>query len=102
MEGFPLDTNHVAMNADGSIDPAKHLYRANFVGVDKGPYLSQVRWCGRPTLNNNRNTTSVGFGHKNERHKIFYRLDCGAIGDVFFRHSFVTFKPPRGGLHRHK
>ncbi|CAM9303474.1 unnamed protein product [Sphacelaria rigidula] len=42
MEGFPLDTNYVAMGTDGSIDPEKQLYRPNFLGVDKGPYMSQL------------------------------------------------------------
>ncbi|CAM9924813.1 unnamed protein product, partial [Sphacelaria rigidula] len=42
MKGFPLDTNYVAMGTDGSIDPEKQLFRTNFIGVDKGPYISQL------------------------------------------------------------
>lgn len=43
MPGFPLESNGVAMSTDGtSIDPLKQLFRASFVGGDKGPMVSQV------------------------------------------------------------
>lgn len=45
MEGFP-GIPHLAINADGTVDPEKQLFRPSFVGVDKGPYMSQVCFGG--------------------------------------------------------
>ena len=42
MEGFS-EVFGVAMNDDGSIDPLSQLFRANFVGVETGPMMSQVK-----------------------------------------------------------
>lgn len=32
----------VAIGTDGSVDPDSQLFRANFVGVETGPMISQV------------------------------------------------------------
>lgn len=42
MPGFAGAKFDVAMNPDGSIDPLAQLFRPSFVGVDKGPMISQV------------------------------------------------------------
>ena len=42
MDGFS-EVFGVAMNDDGSIDPLSQLFRANFVGVETGPMMSQVK-----------------------------------------------------------
>lgn len=41
MPGFPGGFG-VAIASDGSVDPASQLFRANFVGVETGPMVSQV------------------------------------------------------------
>lgn len=42
MEGFP-EMFGVSMNDDGSVDPLSQLFRSNFIGVETGPIISQVR-----------------------------------------------------------
>ena len=42
MEGFP-EMFGVALNDDGSVDPLSQLFRSNFIGVETGPMISQVR-----------------------------------------------------------
>lgn len=59
MPGFPLPEYDVAMNSDGSIDPYKHLFRASFFGVDKGPMISQVPFVMAVELND-YHVTKVG------------------------------------------
>lgn len=50
MPGYPLPEYDVVTSPDGSIDPYKHLFRASFYGVDKGPMISQVPYiCDRST-----------------------------------------------------
>lgn len=33
----------VAMQEDGCVDPSSQLFRANFIGVETGPMVSQVQ-----------------------------------------------------------
>ena len=42
MEGFP-NLVGVSIGSDGTVDPFSQLFRANFVGVGTGPFVSQVR-----------------------------------------------------------
>lgn len=42
MPGFP-GAFGVAKDSDGSVDPSSQLFRANFIGVETGPMISQVR-----------------------------------------------------------
>ena len=41
MEGFP-NLDAVSIGPDGTVDPFSQLFRATFVGVETGPFISQV------------------------------------------------------------
>ncbi|CAM9992880.1 unnamed protein product, partial [Ascophyllum nodosum] len=41
MEGFP-NLVGVSIGSDGTVDPFSQLFRANFVGVETGPFVSQL------------------------------------------------------------
>ena len=41
MGGFP-NLDAVSIEPDGTVDPFSQLFRATFVGVEMGPFISQV------------------------------------------------------------
>ena len=45
----------VAIGEDGTVDPQQQLFRSSAIGVETGPFISQVRGsageCGEPVSN---------------------------------------------------
>lgn len=75
MPGFQGTGYDVSLGQNGTMDPLQQLFRASFVGVDKGPMVSQVCSCSQPFQVKGGAGTTLRQALLFELRKSF---DCGA------------------------